>query len=101
MKKAVHIIIALLLVALTITTLAGCSRGEAISETGTVKYIDLEGGFYGIVGDDGQQYDPMNLDQTYQQDGLRIRFQAKIRPDIASIHMWGIIIEITKIEKLQ
>lgn len=101
MKKAVHIIIALLLVALTITTLVGCSRGEAISGTGTVKYIDLEGGFYGIVGDDSQNYDPMNLDQTYQEDGLRVRFQAKIRQDIASIYMWGTIIEITKIETLK
>jgi hypothetical protein len=101
MKKAVHIITALLLVALTMTMLVGCSRGEVVSETGTVKYIDLEGGFYGIISDDGQQYDPMNLDQTYQKDGLRIRFQAKIRPDIASIHMWGIIIELTKIEKLK
>jgi hypothetical protein len=101
MKQAVHIIIALLLVALTITTLVGCSRGEVVSETGTVKYVDLESGFYGIVGDDGQQYDPMNLDQTYQEDGLRVRFQAKIRQDIASIHMWGKIIEITKIEKLK
>ena len=54
MKKAVHIIIALLLVALTITALVGCGRGEAISGTGTVKFVDLEGGFYGIVGDDGQ-----------------------------------------------
>ena len=81
--------------------LAGCGRGEAVSGTGTVKYIELEGSFYGIVGDDGQQYDPMNLDQTYQKDGLRIHFQAKIRQDITSIHMWGTIIEITKIEKLK
>jgi inhibitor of cysteine peptidase len=101
MKKALHIIIVLLLVTLTITTLVGCSRGEAVSGTGTVKYIDLEGGFYGIVGDDNKHYDPMNLDQTYQQDGLRVRFQARIRQDISSIHMWGTIIEITKIEKIE
>jgi inhibitor of cysteine peptidase len=101
MKKAVHIIIALLLVALTLTALVGCGRGEAISGTGTVKFVDLEGGFYGIVGDDGQNYDPMNLDQTYQEDGLRVRFQAKIRQDMASIHMWGKIIELTRIEILK
>jgi inhibitor of cysteine peptidase len=101
MKKALHIIIVLLLVTLTITTLVGCSRGEAVSGTGTVKYIDLEGGFYGIVGDDNKHYDPMNLDQTYQQDGLRVRFQARIRQDISSIHMWGTIIEITKIDKIE
>jgi hypothetical protein len=101
MKKAVHIIIALLLVALTITALVGCGRWEAISGTGTVKFVDLEGGFYGIVGDDNKQYEPMNLEQTYQKDGLRVRFQAKIRQDMASIHMWGTIIEITRIEILK
>jgi hypothetical protein len=101
MKQAVHIITALLLIALTITTLVGCSRGEAVSGTGTVKYVDLEGGFYGIIGDDGQQYDPINLEQTYQENGLRVRFQAKIRQDIASIHMWGTIIELSKIEVLK
>jgi predicted small secreted protein len=100
MKKAVHIIIALLLVALTITALVGCGRGT-VSGTGTVKFVDLEGGFYGIVGNNGQNYDPMNLDQTYQEDGLRVRFQAKIRQDMASIHMWGTIIEITRIEILK
>ena len=46
-------------------------------------------------------YDPMNLDQTYQEDGLRVRFQAKIRQDMASIYMWGTIIELTKIEILK
>jgi inhibitor of cysteine peptidase len=89
------------LLALTITALVGCGRGEAISGTGTVKFVDLEGGFYGIVGDDGQKYDPMNLDQTYQEDGLRVRFQAKIRQDMVSIYMWGTIIELTKIEILK
>lgn len=101
MKKAVHIIIALLLVALTVATLVGCGREEAISGTGTVKFVELEGGFYGIVGDDGKKYDPINLEQTYQEDGLRVRFQAKIRQDISSIHMWGTIIELTKIETLK
>ncbi len=93
---------AFLILVVAILALVGCGRGEgAVSGTGTVKFIDLEGGFYGIVGDDNKQYDPMNLDQTYQKDGLRVRFQAKIRQDIASIHMWGKIIEITKIEKLK
>jgi hypothetical protein len=89
------------LLALTLTALVGCGRGEAISGTGTVKYIDLEGGFYGIVGDDNKQYEPMNLEQTYQKDGLRVRFQAKIRQEMASIYMWGTIIEITRIEILK
>jgi hypothetical protein len=101
MKKAVTMIIVLLLIALTATTVPGFGCGEnTVSGTGTVKYVDLEGGFYGIVSDDGKQYDPINLEQTYHEDGLRVRFQAKIRQDMASIHMWGTIIELTRIEVL-
>lgn len=71
-----------------------------INETGTVKFIQSEGGFYGLVADNGKKYDPINLEQEFQEDGLRVRFEAKIRNDLASIHLWGILIEILKIEKL-
>jgi hypothetical protein len=72
-----------------------------VSGTGTVKFIDLEGGFYGIIGDDGSKYDPINLGLQFKEDGLRIRFEANVRKDVAGIHMWGTIVDITKIEKLE
>ena len=75
-------------------------KQDIISETGTVKYIDLEGGFYGIIGDDGKQYDPINLSQEFQKDNLKVSFDAKICEDMVSIHMWGKLIEIVRIEKL-
>jgi hypothetical protein len=90
---------------LAIIVIVGCLRAEIdkegiISGTGTVKFINIEGGFYGIIGDNGEHYDPINLSQDFQFDGLRVRFEAKIRNDLFSIHMWGTLIEILKIEKL-
>ncbi len=79
----------------------GKDQEDIVSATGTVRFIDLEGGFYGIICDDGKKYDPMNLDQQFRADGLRIRFEANIRKDVASFHMWGTIVEITNIEKLE
>lgn len=73
---------------------------HTVTITGTVKFIGIEGGFYGILGDDGQQYDPTNMTQDFQVDDLRVRFKAKIRNDIATFHMWGISVEIIDIEKL-
>ena len=67
--------------------------------TGTIKFISIEGGFYGIVGDDGKNY-LANLPPEFKEDGLRVRFEGKIRDEMASIQMWGPIIETTKIEKL-
>lgn len=100
--KLLYLLVFSLLV-VAIVALIGCVGGgeDMVSETGTVKYINLEGGFYGIITDDGKQYDPVNLSQEFNEDGLRIRFEAKVRNDMASIHMWGTLIEITRIEKLK
>jgi hypothetical protein len=102
MKKSSYLI-ALLLLAVLIMTPVSCSNGakeNIVAGNGTVEYIELEGGFYGIVADDGKKYDPINLAPEFQQDGLRVRFEARVRKDLASTHMWGTIVEITRIEKL-
>ncbi|WP_157199887.1 hypothetical protein [Methanogenium cariaci] len=58
----------------------GCTDGgtdnpDAVSGTGTVVYNDLEGGFYGIVTDDGTRYLPstcrMSLNRTNSRSPLR------------------------------
>ncbi|MEW5760545.1 MAG: carboxypeptidase regulatory-like domain-containing protein, partial [Candidatus Thermoplasmatota archaeon] len=71
-----------------------------VSGTGTIKYIDLEGGFWGIISDDNNSYDPTNLPEEFQVDGLRVYFEAKILEDQAGIDQWGTIVEIIKIEAL-
>jgi inhibitor of cysteine peptidase len=67
---------------------------------GTITYIDLEGGFYGIAGDDGNEYLPLNLDQQYHTDGLRVAFEYEPGKDIATIQMWGTPVNLTFIEKI-
>ncbi len=73
---------------------------KIISEASTIKFIDLEGGFYAIVTNDDMRYDPVNLPDEFKVDGLRVRFEGKLRDDMYSFHMWGKLIEIIKIEKL-
>lgn len=80
-----------------------CGGGNMVGGEGTVQYLDIEGGFYGIVADDGSNYDPINLSSDFadfQEDGLRVTFEGKVRDDLDSIHMWGTIIELTAVEKL-
>ncbi len=82
--------------------LLGCTfqGGQGIIElTGTVKYVPLEGGFYGVVTDKGEKYYPLNLPDEFREDGLRINFKAKVRKDVVTIQMW-VPVEILKIEKL-
>lgn len=67
---------------------------------GTITYITLEGGFYGIVGDDGKNYLPLNLDSRYKQDGLRVAFGYEPVKDVGTIQMWGDPVNLTFIDTI-
>jgi hypothetical protein len=79
--------------------LSGCLTSDLVRETGTVVYNQLEGGFYGIQSDEGARYEPLNLPPEYRIDGLKVMFRGVIRPDMATIHMWGKPLELLHIEK--
>jgi hypothetical protein len=49
---------------------------DIVSGLGTVRYVEMEGGFYGIVADDSTRYLPQDLGTDYREDGLRVRFRA-------------------------
>jgi len=68
-----------------------------ITSTGTVQYIDLEGGFFGIVADDGTHYYPLNLPAEFAQQGARVTFTAQ-QEDLATTAMWGIPVTILSME---
>jgi hypothetical protein len=70
-----------------------------IDTEATVRFQDLEGGFYGLVTDDGQRYDPINLPREFQEDGLRVHVVARVREDMASVHAWGVLVEISSIRR--
>jgi inhibitor of cysteine peptidase len=69
-----------------------------IMATGTVIYVDLEGGFYGIAGEDKTNYDPVNLEEEFREDGLEVEFTAYPVEDMMSIRMWGQLVEIRSIQ---
>jgi hypothetical protein len=74
--------------------------GEPVYSPGTVemicfvRYVGVEGGFWGLVGENGQNYDPLNLPDKLKYGGLRVRFWLRIRNDIATAHMWGAPVQV-------
>jgi len=72
-------------------------QGDEVSGTGAVEWFGIEGGFFAIRGDDGKVYDPMNLPAGFARDGLRVRFEGRIRRDVGSIRMVGEIVELRQI----
>lgn len=67
---------------------------------GTIVYEDLEGGFYTLIDGDGQFYTPINLDEKYKKDGLKVKVTAIAAEDMMGIHMRGKMITIQSITSL-
>ena len=80
---------------------AESSDETVINGVGTIRYQDLEGGFYGLVADDGARYDPLNLDEAFRQDSLRVRFRVRRRTGVMTIRMWGQPVEILEMTPLK
>lgn len=74
---------------------------DLIVGSGTIQFIELEGGFYGIISDDGEQYLPLNLPQEFEQDGLGVQFTLEVVEDHFSFFMWGVSVEIIDIAILE
>jgi Ca2+-binding EF-hand superfamily protein len=91
-----------------------------IAAHGVVTWVELEGGFYGIVTEDGEQYDPVNLPGSLQVEGLVISFvgvslteldggdidsadrrsdpAGVLLPEVGSVHMWGMLIRLVAVD---
>ena len=67
---------------------------------GTVVHQDIEGGFWGILADDGSKYHPVGgLPHAYREDGCRI--MADIEPvEAVTFAMWGRNVRIRNIKRI-
>lgn len=79
---------------------AGPQGGEVVESSGTVVWRTVEGGVWVIEADNGTTYNPIDLPEDYQVDGLRVHFEGQLRTDMMGIHMVGPLIEITSIREL-
>lgn len=99
--SAVLPVLAFFLIALSCMHVNGAGDAEDfVSGTGRIVFVDLEGGFFGIISDDGRRFDPMNLEKEFQVSGLRVRFEGRTRTDVLGFRMWGTPFKVLKIESL-
>jgi hypothetical protein len=84
-----------------LASVAGCREegSREVLDRGTVVYLAFEGGFYGIVGDDGRRWDPANLPDEFAIDSLRVSFRAVVT-DQPTFHMWGRTVKLLAIERI-
>ncbi len=67
---------------------------------GTIKHLDLEGGFYGIITKDGKKILPLNLDKQFAQDGAVIEFSGEAA-DMMTIQQWGTPFKIKNVKLIK
>ncbi|MBN1123986.1 MAG: PQQ-binding-like beta-propeller repeat protein [Sedimentisphaerales bacterium] len=84
------------------TDLSPDDTSERVYEViGTVRYQQLEGGFFGIVTEDGRRFNPVNLPEQYRINGFKARFRLQDAKDQISIHMWGKLVEVLTVEPIE
>jgi len=64
---------------------------------GEVVLVEIEGGFYGIVDQNGQKYLPSNLPDLLKQNGLKVRGTAQLKSGKLGFKQWGKMIDIIEI----
>jgi len=72
-----------------------------ISVQGTIRYFDLEGGFYGIVTNKGQKLLPLNLAKEYQQAGAVVEVKGELQQDMMTTQQWGTPFKVSRITMLK
>ncbi len=77
--------------------------GQKVEVGGTVVFREGQNssatgsGFYGILADNGGQYEPVNLDTRYRADGERINFTGTLDTTQLGEHRWGNPIELASV----
>jgi hypothetical protein len=58
---------------------------------GVLRRLEMEGGFWGIIADDGQHYRPVGLEDKLEdlRDGRRIAVRGEVQKGGMGIFMWG------------
>jgi len=66
---------------------------------GKVKYQELEGGFWSIIGDDGKEYAPIHMPEQLKLEGAKVKVLAS-EFDGMTMNMWGTPIVIKSFHTL-
>jgi hypothetical protein len=74
---------------------------KEISFTATVKHMKMEGGFYGLLTEEGQQWLPMNLKKEFKKHGAVVKVKGHEIKDMMTIQQWGKPFSITDIQLIK
>lgn len=73
--------------------------GPVLTISGTVRYLQIEGGVYVIEDASGTRYHPTNLPESFRTDGQAVEAEGRRRDDMMSIGMVGPMVELVRIRE--
>lgn len=71
-----------------------------IETTGTIQFVDVEGGCWKITTNNGIDYQPTNLNDKYKQNGTIVKFEGELVSNVSSTCQVGTLIKLSDIEKV-
>ena len=74
--------------------------GETVRFDARVTYLPIEGGAWVLRADDGTTYQPLGLGQAFQEEGLRVRVEARLQTDVASTLQVGTIVRVVSVRRI-
>lgn len=77
------------------------AQKDIIEFDGHVVFNSFEGGFWGLVSDEGKHYNPNGLPSLFRTDGLRIHARVIPQTGMMSFRMWGTIVKLVEIKKIE
>lgn len=63
---------------------------------GKVSHQNIGPGFWGIIGQDGQEWRPLQMPSELQKEGLSVEIEAEEADEMMSVFMWGTAIQIIR-----
>jgi hypothetical protein len=66
-----------------------------------IKYMNIEGPFYGLITHSGDKLLPLNLDKAFKQDGAVVSIQGEKVDNMITIQQWGKPFKITHIKLIK
>jgi hypothetical protein len=81
----------------------GKGSGTSMTLTGTVTFVEVEGGCWGLKADgtDGfKTYELMGADRTMLTAGARVRVTGRVRSDVATTCQIGTPFEVASMERI-
>ncbi|MFH0967653.1 MAG: cache domain-containing protein [Methanobacteriota archaeon] len=97
-NRLLHISYVFVIILFLMSNCSATAQNSEISFTGQVVWKDIEGGFFGIITLDGTEYLPLNLPKNYNVDGVTVDIIGTITPDVMTMQMWGVPLEIQTIK---